>query len=252
MKTSRLLEMEKYILSSQSVDMDTLCKVFDVSMNTVRRDVADLLKRGTVEKVYGGVCAKKSGEQTLTPFDVRKIAHEDAKIKIGSLAATLVNQGDIIFIDSGTTTLHMVNSLRDKQDLTVVTNNLEAINLLLPLNNVTVISLPGVLRRKTNSFTGTETARALRSYNIRLAFMASTGVTHDGVTNSSIQEFDVKRAALEGCVHAILLLSANKFGEAGLMTYARLSDFEAVITDKLPPKEYLDALKAGDTRLICP
>ena len=250
MKTERLGSMEAYVLKRESVTMEELCAQFGVSINTVRRDVAELLKKGTVEKVYGGVCARHAPELTLPAYEARRIDNAGAKAAIGRAAAQLVRDGDIVFLDSGTTTVQVVEHLSARRELTVITNNLEAIVRLLPYEGIEVIALPGRVRRKTNSFTGIEAARALRQYNIRLALMASTGATLTGVTNSSPQEYEIKRTALEISQSAVLLLASAKFGTAGLMTYAAFADFDAVLTEKRPDEAFERAITQGGARLM--
>ena len=249
MKADRMIEMERYILQQGAATMDELREHFDISMNTVRRDVAELLKRGTVEKVYGGVCARRN-EQVLTPYEVRRRGSEDAKAAIGKRAAELVSDGDIIFIDSGTTTLHMINCLTSKRDLTIITNNLEAINRALPHENITIIALPGQVRRKTHSFTGDDAVRYLKRFNVTTAFMASTGLSSHGVTNSSPLEYEIKKAAVENAEKTVLLISRSKFGVTGLMTFAQLEDFDVLVTDEAPSPEDQQRVKASGAQLI--
>ncbi len=249
MKADRMLEMERYVLEKGAATMEELRDHFDISMNTVRRDVAELLKRGMVEKVYGGVCARKS-EQSLTPYEVRRRGSEDAKAAIGKRAAELVNDGDIIFIDSGTTTLHMIDHLKDKRELTIITNNLEAVNRALPHENITIIALPGQVRRKTRSFTGDDAVRYLRRFNVRIAFMASTGLSSHGVTNSSPMEYEIKKCAVESAETTVLLISQPKFGVTGLMTFAQLEDFDILVTDALPAPADQQRVRDSGAQLI--
>ena len=249
MKADRMLEMEHYVLQKGAATMEELREHFDISMNTVRRDVAELLKRGMLEKVYGGVCARKS-EQSLTPYEVRRRGSEEAKAAIGKRAAELVEDGDIIFIDSGTTTLHMIDHLADRRELTIITNNLEAINRALPHENITIIALPGQVRRKTHSFTGDDAVHYLRRFNISKAFMASTGLSDHGVTNSSPMEYEIKKCAVENAVTTVLLISQSKFGVTGLMTFAKLDDFDILVTDEQPDAEAMSQLKKSNAKLI--
>ena len=249
MKADRILEMERYVLDKGAATMDELRERFDVSMNTIRRDVAQLLLRGTVEKVYGGVCARQN-EQALTPYEVRRRGSEDAKAAIGKKAAELVQDGDIIFIDSGTTTLHMIDHLADKRELTIITNNIEAIVRALPHENITIIALPGQVRRKTRSFTGDDAVRYLRRFNVRIAFMASTGLSSHGVTNSSPMEYEIKKCAVENAVTTVLLISQSKFGVTGLMTFAKLDDFDILVTDEQPDAGAMSQLKKSKAKLI--
>jgi DeoR family myo-inositol catabolism operon transcriptional repressor len=241
--------MERYIIQKESVTMEELQSHFDTSMNTVRRDVALLIKKGIAEKVYGGVCARKA--EQLTPFDIRTIKHQEAKMQIGRKAAELVEDGDTIFLDSGTTTLHVVQNLSQKQNITIITHSLQATMAALPFPNLTIISLPGQLHRKTSSFTGVETVRFLKAYNIKTAFMAATGLSlTGGITNSSPLEYDLKITAMERSAKSYLLLDSHKFGETALMTYAQLSGFDGVITDAKPSEDYEKAFDEAGTKLI--
>ncbi len=249
MKDIRLDQMEQYIVEKENVLMEELQNHFNTSLNTVRRDVAILIQKGTVEKVYGGVRAKKA--DPLIAFDVRTIKHQDAKVAIGKRAAELVSDGDIIFIDSGTTTLHMIQNIGQKQNITIITNNLHAIMAAMPFPSLNVIALPGQLSRRTSSFTGMDALRFLSSYNIKTAFMAATGLSSaHGVTNASPLEYELKMKAIERSERSILLLDSHKFGQTGLLTFAELNQFSALVTDATPEKVYMDALKNAGTQLI--
>lgn len=249
MKAGRIIEMEKYILSRGAAAMEELQQYFGVSMNTIRRDVAELIEKGSVSKVYGGVCVKH-GNSPLTPYDIRLGSHQEAKLSIGQRAASLVQDGDVIFLDSGTTTLRMIDFLSEIKDLTVITNNLEAILHALPYENMRIITLPGELRRKTNSFTGTDAVRCLMHYNVRTAFLAATGVSLSGATNSSALEYEIKQAAVENSGRNVLLIQQDKFGVTGLMTYAPLNAFDTIVTDALPPQAYVDRCREQGVRLM--
>lgn len=249
MKTDRIQEMERYIIGRGAATMEELREHFDVSMNTVRRDVAELLVRGTVTKVYGGVCARPT-EQALTPYEVRRRGSESAKAAIGRRAAEMVHDGDIIFIDSGTTTVQMIDHLAQKRELTIITNNIEAIVRALPYENITIIALPGQVRRKTHSLTGDDAVRYLKRFNIRTAFMASTGVSEHGVTNSSPMEYEIKKCAVESAEKTVLLIAEAKFGVTGLMTFAQMSDFDALVTDSQPSPEVCRQLAESHVELI--
>ena len=249
MKADRIQEMERYVLQRGAATMEELRVHFDISMNTVRRDVAELLRRGTVDKVYGGVCARPT-EHALTPYEVRRRGSESAKAAIGRRAAQMVHDGDIIFIDSGTTTLQMIDCLAERRDLTIITNNLEAIIRALPLENITIIVLPGQVRRKTHSLTGDDAVQYLRRFNIAKAFMAATGLSSHGVTNSSPLEYEIKKCAMDNAETTVLLISQSKFGATGLMTYAQPENFDILVTDNAPSPADQAQVLAGGTKLI--
>jgi len=231
MKSFRLRRMEQYILEKENVSMEELCTEFDMSMNTVRMDVAALVQKGSVKKVYGGVCSNH--QNGLVPFEERKMKNSEKKKLICRAAAELVEDGDIIYVDSGTTTMYLTDFLDKHKNVTVLTNNLNVIMRAVPFENIQVICLPGILERKTNSFVSAETGKILARYNIKKAFFAATGVNENGdVTNSSSLEYEIKREAMQNSEHKYLLLDSSKYGKSALLTYAHIADMEQIITDK--------------------
>ncbi len=250
MKNTRLIEMEKMIAKNGTVSMTELCERFQVSMNTVRRDIAELKRRGEIEKVYGGVSAVKSGQEHLSSYEERTQVGEASKRAICRKAAERIQAGDIIFVDSGTTTVHLPDCLANLSEVTIVTNNLALVQRAIPYENLRVIVLPGQLRRKTNSLTGLDAISNLRQYNVQKAFLATTGTTQDGVTNSSTQELEIKRTAIACSQEKILLLGAEKFGHPGLMTYGKFTDFDYIVTDGTPQQPYLDAIRQAGAELM--
>ena len=234
-------QMEAYILEHKTVTLDELCEEFGVSKNTVRRDLDVLLENRRFKKIYGGVTVEDFKE--LVSFGERNISKLSEKQRIAQKAASLVEDGDVIFIDSGTTTLHLVEYLGERKNVTIVTNNIETILRAIPMENLTLIALPGTLNRKTLSFTGLNAVQLLQQFNIRKAFMASTGYSMEsGVTNSSPLESDIKRTAVARSQQVYLLADAAKYGAAALTTYCRLEELNGLITDQLPPQEAQDFL----------
>lgn len=241
MRSRRLQEMETYLLRRGSVTMEEMKERFGVSMNTVRRDAAQLVFSGAAEKVYGGLKAARNAS-VLVPYENRLQSLSAVKRAICVSASDMVRDGDIIFIDSGTTAVHLIDMLEDRS-ITVITNNVEVEVRALGMPNIRLIMVPGELHRKTRSITGEDSARYLSRYNTKFAFMAATGVSQTGgVTNSSPMEYEIKREAVSHTEHAVLLVTGGKFGVASLMTYAPLDRFGTVITDKSAPPEWVERM----------
>lgn len=250
MKSYRIQEIENYIIKHENVSINTLCSVFDVSKNTIRRDISELEKKGTIKKVYGGVTLNQDKKNTI-PFSEREIKNKSKKQLIAEAASALVNDGDIIFIDSGTTTMHMIPFLGHKKNLTIITNNINALIAAVMYPNLNVVSPGGTLFRKTNSLIGIEAVNFLKTYNICKAFMATTGVSlSKGVTNSSSIEYHVKKTVVEKSDKVIVLADNSKLDVASLMTYCELDEVDTFITDKVPPKTFENFFKESDTELI--
>lgn len=244
MRTKRIDSIEEFIEQEKSVSLDTLCDEFQVSKNTIRRDINELVKKGTIRKVYGGVTVNQSAESPiLVPYQQRHDSFMDEKNAICQAAARYVNDGDNIYIDTGTTCMNMIDYISDI-NCTIITNSLQICWKAVPYPNLRIIVLPGVLKRETLSFVGDEINEQLRTYNITKAFMACTGLTlENGVTNASTEEYNIKRAVIKNSQQHYLLTDHSKFGKASLMTYCNLEDFQYIITDTIPVKKYLTFCK---------
>ena len=129
-----------------------------MSKNTIRRDIEEIVQNPDIVKTYGGVMINNQTKKLLVSFAERNINHQDVKRKIAEKAASLVEDGDSIFIDSGTTTLYMLEYLKNKK-ITLLTNNVEVMVQAIPYENINLISLSGTLNRKTLSLTGNNAAK---------------------------------------------------------------------------------------------
>lgn len=241
MRISRIDELEQYILEHRSVTMDTLCEVFSISKNTVRRDLEVLLGRGTVAKVYGGVIANESTTAIpeLVSFQERFNKNAQQKQQIGALAASFVRERDIIYIDSGTTTINLIDHLAHLSAVTVITNSVQIINKAMNYPGINLIVLPGTLKRNTASLIGSSCVEYLEDFNIVRAFMACTAISLEtGICNASTEEYSVKKAALKKSQKHYLLADSSKFGKTSLMTFGQISQFDYILTDKLPDDQF--------------
>jgi DeoR family myo-inositol catabolism operon transcriptional repressor len=251
LKERRIKKLEAYIIDNERASIEELCSVFNVSKNTIRRDINELEKQGKIKKVYGGIIL--SDKKTTEPFESREEKNKDAKQIIAELASNFVEDGDIIFIDSGTTTMHMIPYLSEKKNLTIITNNLHVIINSLPYYDLNVISTGGTLFRRTYSFVDVNAVANLKKYNISKAFMATTGVSiAKGLTNSSSYEYDIKKYIVESCDKVILLADNTKLDRVSLTTYYDLKDIHIFVTNIKPDKEYLEFFNRHDIELVTP
>ena len=252
MKAARIDEIERYITANRSVSLEELCEKFGISKSTVRRDIDTLASAGKVRKVYGGVCAPDPGQthMPLLPFEERSVRNHEEKLAICRKAASMVVPGDVIFIDTGTTCIHMVEYLADTP-CTVITNSLNVALKALPHENITLITAPGRLNRKTWSFAGHDAGEYLSTLNIQKSFMAATGLTvKSGLTNASEDEYTVKKNVCCSSSQIYLLADHDKFGKAALYTYCQLKDITGIVTDCPPPDEFEVYCRAEGIELI--
>lgn len=249
MKINRLNKIEEILKESNNISIDRLCEIFEVSKNTIRRDIAELEKRSSIKKVYGGIMLKQN--ETPEPFAARQIKNQVQKKQIAKLASNLVADGDVIYIDSGTTTMHMIPYLADKKNLTIITASVYVINAAFSYEQLSIIATGGSLYRPSNAFVGSSVINCLKNYNISKIFLASTGFSiEDGATNASPLECEIKRYLTEKNSTKVLLVDSSKAGAVSLMTFCPLKDFDYFITDKEPSKEYVDHLQKNNVALI--
>lgn len=249
MKEQRLDLLEQYILDNHTVTIDSICETQHISKNTARRYIDELAGRGNITKVYGG--AKTADTKTpLSSFEERHYTHAKEKDYICRLAAGLVSDGDVIYIDTGTTCVNLVEHLKTVK-CTIITNSLPVATKAIPYKNLKILILPGELNRDTLSFAGLSAINSLNVYNIDKAFMVSTGVTmENGLTNASTDEYSIKKAAAERSHLLYLLSDYSKFGRTALHTYCSLSEVDTIITDRRLPEKYLAYCTAHNINIV--
>lgn len=255
MRVDRLNKMEDFILEQGTVPLELLAEQFDISTNTVRRDVNELLKRGRICKVYGGVTAIADHDPTTAPvpLQVRSVKNSFAKNTIGHLAADMVDDGMSIFLDSGTTVACMVPYLAEKKDVTIITHSLNVMYEAAKYPSLNIIALGGYYNHTTSSYSGISTLDPLSTISANAAFIAATGVSLErGLTHSTYFEAETKKKVVECSDKIILCADNSKFDQSSTISFFPFQELFAVVTNKEPDKKYLDAIKYNDIILICP
>lgn len=248
MKESRRKQMQTLIAQRKTVTMEELHDTFQVSMNTIRSDVAYLVATGAVEKIYGGVRILQ--EQEVPLFAQRASLRPDAKERIARKAEALIQDQDILYFDPGTTTMHLINCLDPSKHVTIISGSLYVIAQSCSLPNVQLIVLPGVLNRRTNSLADVSTLEFLGRYRFAKAFMGVSSISPSGRLNvSTYIEYELKKLAVQQSLHAYLLADSSKFGRESLMAYGDLEDMEEVITDAPCPPSFQEICRQKNVRL---
>lgn len=241
MKVNRIAEIEASIQRHKMLSNEELCEMFSISMQTLRRDLKVLEERGTVCKVYGGVVASDNHVATSIPsLHERLNAAEQEKMKIGKIAASLVEEYDVLFVDSGTTAYRLIPYLNHFEHVTVVTHSLYVLNALAELPNLTAICLGGQMNAETRSF---QMEPMDYPFTYTKAFIATVGIDENGCTNTDLIEGRIKQHVLNRTQRAFLIADHSKFYSAGFNRFAKLEQFEAIITDQKIPDKLAKVLK---------
>ncbi|MFR5601074.1 MAG: DeoR/GlpR family DNA-binding transcription regulator [Lachnospiraceae bacterium] len=254
MRIHRIDEIEKYIIEQHSASLDQLCEIFQISKATLRRDLEELMPRGTIEKVYGGVIAvtPKEPRDELLSYSERNIKHAEAKAEIAQLAASFIQDNDTIYIDTGTSTLGIMDHLSGISNLTIITNSVLVASKALANGHIKTIMLPGVINVRSASTVGNGCQEYLKRCHIQKAFMACTGITEHGAANAAPEEYEIKKVALEQSRFHYLLVDHSKFDKSALMVYSSLDNIHHVLTDRQPPEKYQNLFSAHQIQVSTP
>lgn len=255
MRTDRLNQMEAYILSRGTVSLYALAEHFDVSLNTIRRDVADLMERGHIRKVYGGVSVRHPQEaqpySALLPIAKRAEMHKKQKNIIGELAAGLVEENSVIFLDTGSTVPYMLPYLVGK-GVTIVTNSLNVMMEAAKHPDLKVLALGGMINYSTNTIIG-EAMFGLRSIRFNALFMAATALSVEwGASNNTYEEYRLKSELMKLHTQIYMLADSSKFGKNATYCYCPFSQIRGIVTDRVPNPSFLKAMRDTSIQLYCP
>jgi DeoR/GlpR family transcriptional regulator of sugar metabolism len=219
-----------------------LADEFGVSEMTVRRDLHALARDGKLERVRGGAVNVESER----PFSEIAVERLEAKDRIGRAAAALVEDGETVMIDIGTTTLQAARHLRGRS-LTVITTNLAAYEELLPEPEIELVLPGGVVRRNYRSLVGMFAEDALRRLRADIAFLGTSGIDADlAVWDTTMVEVPIKRAMIAASQRTVLLADAAKFDMDAMVRVCEASELDAIVTDeRLAPKRRKALARAG-------
>jgi DeoR/GlpR family transcriptional regulator of sugar metabolism len=229
-----------------AVRVGDLAEQFRVSEVTIRSDLLQLEKEGLLVRDRGGAIAPTSSRQVTSLMAVEGRAHlqTDEKGRIARAAAELVNPGDTIILDAGTTAVEMAQYLVGISPLTVVTN---AVNVALQVAAVTdarVIMLGGTFNRESSSNLGPAAENGLGELIVQKAFLGTQAIDLEhGLTDTTIEIAQVKRAMIRSARRVILLTDSSKWGKSGFMKVAPVTDIDSIITDTGLPAEIQEELE---------
>ena len=247
MRAIRLQQMKDYIFEHDAVTFDDICSKFDISINTARRDIALLEKDGSICKVYGGV--KPNKETGLKPFKDRYISQLDQKLAICKRAAEFIENGDIIYMDPGTTVHNILDFVHDKE-ITVITASLSVILKAANMENIRLYTLSGTLNRESNSFEDIGAFTNLERFSITKSFFACSGISlTGGVMLASTWEFEMKNYVVKRNTNSFLLIDNTKFSKTAMMKFAEANEIKNIITCPPVDDKYTKYFKENGVNL---
>jgi len=246
----RQLQILQLVARQQRISVAEICTTFNVSEATARRDLHALAGHGKVQRVHGGAIALAQS-QPEQPILQRQREQADEKTRIGQVAARLVQDGETVFLGSGTTVLEVARALRGRKNLTILTNSLPVINTLAGLEALTVICLGGMLRDSELSFIGHITEQALTEVRADKVFIGTRAISLEyGLTHEYLPETMTDRAILRAGKEIIVLADHTKFDRAATVLLAPLDRIHTIVTDEKVSPYFADVVQSEGIRLI--
>ena len=238
------------IKQEHRVYVSELSKLFDVTEETIRRDLDKLEEENLIRRDYGGAVLNSYISEDLS-FLKRSLINGDLKNLIAQKAQSLIDEDATIMMDSSSTCLALLNFLRTRKSLTVITNS---IRLAYDFSGTTfkIISAGGNLRAKSFALTGAMTCNNLKNYFVDFAILSCKGIDIErGVTESNDAESVVKQVMIAQARKVILLVDSTKFDK---ISFAKTCDFDKIsifVTDKEPRLEWREFIESRQIKLIC-
>ena len=220
------------------VSVDELTLQFGVSKVTVRNDLAKLEEDGVVLRTHGGAIALAADSDRADPlFLDRQFINQVVKKRIGKAAGSLIDDGDTVLIDNGTTALYIARQLRRFTDLTVVTNCLPIAIELESRPGITVMVIGGMIHSGAMALVGEWANDNLEKINVDKAFLTSKGITSaEGLTDINTLIVETKRRMVEAAKEVIAVVDHSKWGRVAFASFADIEQLDTVITDKDAPE----------------
>jgi DeoR family transcriptional regulator, fructose operon transcriptional repressor len=222
-----------------------LAEAVGASESTVRRDLEFLDRSGQIRRTRGG--AAFTGE-SLTSFEARRERASIEKQRLGRAAAALIQPGETVLLDGGTTTLEVARNLAGKS-LQVVTNSVPIVSVLACAQDVELIFLGGYLSPKTGVTLGPLTTRALEDIKVRRLVMSTGGMTKDGLFNSNSLLVEAERRMIDAADEVVVVADHSKLGHSELAFLCGWECVDRVITDRNPGEEWTRLFREQAVRL---
>lgn len=238
------------LVSEEKLYVPELAEVLNVSSETIRRDLNQLEKEGKLKKVYGGAILTNS--DTLEPsFEQKTNINSTEKHSIAKIASSLIEDGDIIMVGNGTTTLEIVRYLTDKKNITLITHSEPVLHLAIEAFKGKVIFLGGEVDLHQQSTHGPLAELTVKQIKANKAFISAGGISiNDGITDYDLNEARMSQLLMERSDELIVLADHTKFGETTFSHICELDQVSTIISDWNFPEEWKRILKEHHIRLL--
>lgn len=249
--TARQQQILQHINDNDGAQIRDFLGILDVSEATIRRDIDELARLGLVARVHGGAVSLKSTTYERVHSEKMTLMRGE-KLRIAKQAASIVKDGDSIFLDSGTTAYFIACELSYRKDLTIVTNNLDIAHSVRFDPSVLVVVTGGVLREEYSVMMGHIAEQIIGSFCVDITFMGCDAINvQKGVYNTNVMEVGVKQQIAHCGKKTVLVTDSSKFHVKALEKVCDLQDLDMIITDDRLEKNIIQQVKKNGLEIVC-
>lgn len=231
------------------VDVDELSRSFEVSPQTIRKDLNDLCERQLLQRIHGGAIVG-SGIENVS-YEARRLLAPDSKKCIGIRAAQLIPDNSSLLINIGTTTEQVAHALKDHHGLLVITNNVNAVHIMKNFMGIELIIAGGLVRRSDGGIIGVAAVDFINQFKVDYAVIGVSAIDEDGsLLDYDFREVRVAQAIIENARHVILVADLMKLERNAPVRIGHISQIDTVVTDGEFPKKLQAICKDNGVRIV--
>lgn len=239
------------IQATGQVVVSALSAEFQVSEETIRRDLEWLEKDGIATRIYGGAVLA-GNDHVAPPYSIRKNTNIEPKVAIARRLSQLIREGDTLMVDESSTAAYAVRALRHLKHLTLITNSLELLREMTGQENWHIISTGGSMKPEVLALVGPHALRTVGAYHARYAILSCRGINDQlGLADSDDSVVQLKQAMIAASDCAVLLADHRKFDRSGFVALGPLNTVDKLITDQSPGLQWQERLADMGVELIC-
>ena len=245
-------EILNKLRTEQRVLVSDLAAHYNVTEETIRRDLDKLEKDGYATKTYGGAIWGNITKSDLS-YTIRNKTNVEAKNEIAELVSTLIEDGDHLMMDDSSTSLFTARRLKEKKDLTIITNSVGLVVELAGMETWTILSTGGQLKRESLALVGARSLDALRCYHVDKVIFSCKGLDREaGITDSNELNAQSKQVMLSAAKKRILILDGTKFDKVSFVEIAPIDQIDVVVTNTRLPRPWVQYLEQHGIQLLFP
>lgn len=237
------------LIERKVMKMQELTSLLSISIDTLRRDLQPLIKQGRIKKIYGGI---ELIESTFTelPMGERMVSQLQEKRAIAHLCSEQIADGDCIYLDSGSTTYQIAKYIKNKKNITVITNSLPIVLELLH-SEIDVIIIGGKIRKEEHSIFSHDYLFQFHPFNIKKAFICASGITIEkGISDYNLEESITRKKIIDLANEVYVACDSSKFGIDVSMSIASLDCIDHIVTDENISKLFIREFSKLRTKLL--